>query len=219
MPKERRELFPRRLAAARRGAGLTQADLAEKIGYSLSAVRSWEQDGVREPNFSTVVELAKMFHISTDYLIGEDDEPNAKMRDVASYIGVSQPAAAKLEALSKKNDHRTLPLNGLIMDIRFEHLISSMWLLHERAKLIAEHPDEEYSREVTTKAEHHMECVISGMQLVEYELDNLVAQFRHVLSRICMVDDAREAWDTVMVERTVARMEELSKNSGSTSDK
>jgi transcriptional regulator with XRE-family HTH domain len=47
-----------RLQALRLAAGLTQAELAEKIGVHRVAVARWEGDE-REPNWSNVVALAK----------------------------------------------------------------------------------------------------------------------------------------------------------------
>ncbi|MBP1572946.1 MAG: helix-turn-helix transcriptional regulator [Oscillospiraceae bacterium] len=48
---------------------LTQAELARKLGLSRSAVNAWEM-GLSMPSALYVVELAKQFHVSTDYLLG-----------------------------------------------------------------------------------------------------------------------------------------------------
>ena len=57
-----------RLAFLRIGKGWSQAELARRIGVSASAVGMYEQ-GRREPSLSIVVQLAREFGVSTDYLL------------------------------------------------------------------------------------------------------------------------------------------------------
>ena len=57
-----------RIAALRREAGLSQAQLALRLGISPSAMGMYEQ-GRREPSMETVVAMAKVFRVSTDYLL------------------------------------------------------------------------------------------------------------------------------------------------------
>ena len=48
---------------------LTQKQLAAWIGLAFSAVSSYES-GSRYPSFETLIKLARIFHVSTDYLLG-----------------------------------------------------------------------------------------------------------------------------------------------------
>ncbi len=48
---------------------LTQTQLAARIGLAISAVSSYES-GSRYPSFETLIKLARIFHVSTDYLLG-----------------------------------------------------------------------------------------------------------------------------------------------------
>lgn len=48
---------------------LTQKQLAARIGLAISAVSSYES-GSRYPSFETLIKLARIFHVSTDYLLG-----------------------------------------------------------------------------------------------------------------------------------------------------
>ena len=57
-----------RIAALRREAGLSQAQLALRLGISPSAMGMYEQ-GRREPSMETVVAMAKVFRVTTDYLL------------------------------------------------------------------------------------------------------------------------------------------------------
>lgn len=48
---------------------LTQKQVADRIGLAISAVSSYES-GTRYPSYETLIKLSRMFHVSTDYLLG-----------------------------------------------------------------------------------------------------------------------------------------------------
>ena len=47
---------------------LTQSDLARQLGITRSSVNAWEL-GISVPSTQYIVELARIFHVSTDYLL------------------------------------------------------------------------------------------------------------------------------------------------------
>lgn len=49
--------------------GLTQAELARRLGITRSSVNAWEL-GFSAPSTTYIIELAKTFSVSTDYLLG-----------------------------------------------------------------------------------------------------------------------------------------------------
>ena len=57
-----------RIAALRRSAGWSQAELAQRLQVSPSAVGMYEQ-GRREPSAATLVAMSQAFGVSTDYLL------------------------------------------------------------------------------------------------------------------------------------------------------
>ena len=57
-----------RIAALRRGAGWSQAELARRLQVSPSAIGMYEQNR-REPSAATLVALSQVFGVSTDYLL------------------------------------------------------------------------------------------------------------------------------------------------------
>lgn len=66
-----------RIAALRREAGLSQAELASRLKVSPSALGMYEQ-GRREPSMETLVQIARVFGVTTDYLLtGKAAEPEA----------------------------------------------------------------------------------------------------------------------------------------------
>lgn len=54
---------------------LTQKQVADRIGLAISAVSSYES-GSRYPSYDVLVKLARIFHVSTDYLLGMTDTRN-----------------------------------------------------------------------------------------------------------------------------------------------
>lgn len=54
--------------------GLTQIELSKDLQISASTIGMYEQ-GRREPDLSTLIKIARYFHVTTDYLLGLDDSP------------------------------------------------------------------------------------------------------------------------------------------------
>lgn len=61
-------MIGQRIAALRRDAKMSQAELADRLQVSPSAVGMYEQ-GRREPSADTLVCLSQIFQVSTDYLL------------------------------------------------------------------------------------------------------------------------------------------------------
>jgi len=62
--------FPKVLRELRKEKGLTQAELARRLGYkSAITIAKWEL-GDRTPELENLIMLAKFFEVTIDYLIG-----------------------------------------------------------------------------------------------------------------------------------------------------
>ena len=66
------EKFFERLKELRIEKGITQAQLAQETGLTISAISKWEQ-GSRVPSAFVIITLAKYFGVTTDYLLGVTD--------------------------------------------------------------------------------------------------------------------------------------------------
>lgn len=62
-----------RLRALRSKIGLSQKNLADKMNVSRSTVAMWETDK-SEPDNETLIKLASLFNVSTDFLLGFPDD-------------------------------------------------------------------------------------------------------------------------------------------------
>ena len=58
-----------RIKYLREQKGMTQSDLARQLGITRSSVNAWEM-GISVPSTQYIVELAGIFKVSTDYLLG-----------------------------------------------------------------------------------------------------------------------------------------------------
>ena len=65
--------FSEKLGALRRQRGLTQAQLAAKLGVSKSAVSMYER-GNREPELELLERMADLFEVSVSSLLGRERE-------------------------------------------------------------------------------------------------------------------------------------------------
>ena len=74
-----------KIKALREQNGFTQSDLAKKLGITRSSVNAWEM-GISVPSTQYIVELANIFKVSTDFL-----------------LGVKSTATVNVEGLSEKD--------------------------------------------------------------------------------------------------------------------
>ena len=78
-----------RIKSLREGTGMTQAEIARRLGISRSGVNAWEM-GLSVPSTQYIVELARNYGVSTDYLLG------MKETSTISVKGLSQKQVATL---------------------------------------------------------------------------------------------------------------------------
>lgn len=59
------------IRSLREQAGYSQAGLAKKLGVTRSSVNAWES-GLSAPTAVYIIELSKLFHVPSDYILGLD---------------------------------------------------------------------------------------------------------------------------------------------------
>ena len=62
----------------RKDAGLTQKELADKVGGTNSTISFYEQEE-RSPSVDMIIRLSKIFNVSVDYLLGIDQKRNINL--------------------------------------------------------------------------------------------------------------------------------------------
>lgn len=66
-------ILDKRIKELREKSGLTQTELAKKMGVTRSSINGWEM-GISIPSIMKLVELAMFFHVTTDYLLGMENQ-------------------------------------------------------------------------------------------------------------------------------------------------
>ena len=61
--------FVNTLKTLRLKNNMTQAQLAQKLGLTKSVISAYET-GLRLPSYDILIHIAKIYHVSTDYLLG-----------------------------------------------------------------------------------------------------------------------------------------------------
>ena len=62
-----------KIKTLRTANNITQSELAKRLGITRSSVNAWEM-GISIPSTMYIVELARLFGVSTDYLLGVHHE-------------------------------------------------------------------------------------------------------------------------------------------------
>lgn len=83
--------------------GISQEELGEALGVSRETIKHWE-NGTRQIKAGDLVKLAKIFEVSTDYLLGltEVASPENDLRACCAFTNLSETAVA---ALLKMGEH------------------------------------------------------------------------------------------------------------------
>lgn len=73
------------LKTARKDAGLTQVEIAQRINVSQQCYSDYE-NGKTDPDMNTLVMIADILQVSTDYLLGRTDELGAMITSPAQSL-------------------------------------------------------------------------------------------------------------------------------------
>ena len=94
------ELYEK-LYELRRASGMSQEELAEKLGVSRQAVSKWES-GATQPELPKLIELSKIYQVSVDALLSlehakeqQDSSPAAPAAEGAAQDAAERSPAAK----------------------------------------------------------------------------------------------------------------------------
>ena len=88
-------MIAEKIKALREARGFTQAELARQLGITRNGVNSWEQ-GLSMPSPSYLVELAKLFRVSTDFLLGLSE------METINVVGLSKKDIGILTELAER---------------------------------------------------------------------------------------------------------------------
>lgn len=67
-------MLGQRIMELRTALGWNQVELAKRLGVAKQTVSNWENDNI-QPSIEMLIRLAKLFNVSTDYLLGLEAVP------------------------------------------------------------------------------------------------------------------------------------------------
>lgn len=83
--------------------GLTQTQLAERLGVTKSAVNAWET-GTNSPSLTYIIKLAQIYGVSTDYLLGVNERLTV---DITNLDELQKQAVTLMIRLFKRDNKAT----------------------------------------------------------------------------------------------------------------
>ena len=108
----------------RKGMGLTQEQLAERLGITLGTVSKWERSE-SEPDLGFIMDLAELFHVSVDALIGfsmrgaDADAEADRIEELANKAAFEELEAECENALRKFPNHFRIVFHAASIYTRF----------------------------------------------------------------------------------------------------
>lgn len=66
-------MLGQRISEIRTSTGWSQVELAKRLGVAKQTVSNWENENI-QPSIEMLIRVARIFNVSTDYLLGLDDE-------------------------------------------------------------------------------------------------------------------------------------------------
>lgn len=116
----KKQTFGNMIAALRKENGMTQLELAEKMGVTDKAVSKWERD-LSLPDVSSFPKLAEIFDVSVDELMqvkssAKENENNAGIAGIVQLAlkGVALAMGVALAALSVMDQIETDAAIGML---------------------------------------------------------------------------------------------------------
>lgn len=149
MPRKKREFsegygkaFPSVLRSLMERDGTTQQKLATQLGKTRQSISCY-CDGSSSPDWETIVEIAKYFSVSTDYLLGCTDVKSTELdiQTMCGYTGLSEEAISNLH-IESKDAEAISGLNSLLSS-NFDDLHRLNWFIYRALSAYRSHPVDE----------------------------------------------------------------------------
>ena len=94
-----------RIKALRESRGWTQAELARRMNMTRNGINSWEQ-GLSMPSPQSLVDLARLFSVSTDYLLGVENHNTVNVTGLDEKdVALIAQLAERLRSAAKNNEN------------------------------------------------------------------------------------------------------------------
>lgn len=115
-----KQIFAGRLRGLREAIGLSQGELAEKLGVSRGSISFYENES-RVPDIVFLESVSEFFDVGVNFLLGHSENRNPSHEDLGLYIDFSDKA---IEKLLVDGNNYGMALSSLIESDHFEELFN-----------------------------------------------------------------------------------------------
>ena len=120
-----------KLTQARKAAGLTQADIAARLSVSRQAVSRWES-GQSKPSTEKLLELARIYDVSLDWLCSDADEMEGRDKQPTKKQEATE--INEDEQQSTVQNKRRQKKVGIVVAIIIFGMLLLGWLFYQKEK-------------------------------------------------------------------------------------
>lgn len=78
-------MFGQRIYEMRLALGWSQVELAKRLNIAKQTVSNWENENI-QPSIEMLVRLAKLFNVTTDYLLGLEEIPRLSVEGLPANV-------------------------------------------------------------------------------------------------------------------------------------
>lgn len=78
-------MLGKRICELRTSFGWSQVELSKRLNVAKQTVSNWENDNI-QPSIEMLIRLAKLFNVSTDYLLGLDQIPRLNVDELPAEV-------------------------------------------------------------------------------------------------------------------------------------
>lgn len=89
----------KRIKECRTNIGMTQEELAEKLGLQKSAIAKYENGRVENIKRTTIEEMSRIFNCKPSYLMGWEDDAREKTTTIAAHFDGEEYTEEELDEI------------------------------------------------------------------------------------------------------------------------
>ena len=78
-------MLGQRIYEMRTAFGWSQVELAKRLGVAKQTVSNWENENI-QPSIEMLVRLARLFNVTTDYLLGLESIPRLSVQGLSADV-------------------------------------------------------------------------------------------------------------------------------------
>lgn len=159
----------------------SHAEIADKIGTSRQNVGNWLNGGTNtKPDIYTLANIAKAYNVSTDYLLGLNEEKSADLniQSMYRYTGLNEKTIEILHQFFEKEKSLCYMIDMLIQTGTLYNIVTNMGLL----TLYSQLPKEEIDKS--------LDEVLSKHDIYDFDNNDLCSLYRYraIESLISLLD-------------------------------